>query len=104
MSQSTDGQICFGIAFPEGFEFPWGDDSEKWWRTINGYKPPFKLYTDDNEDYLDELGNVTRERPEKRIDAYYEAQRRWDAKHPFPVLLVNYCSGDYPMWILAVPE
>lgn len=97
MGQSTDGQICYGIAFPDGFSFPW-DDHEKWWREVNGYKHPFKLYNNDESGYI---GGV---RDEKKIDAYYDHQHAWDKEHPFPVELVNYCSGDCPMYILAVKE
>lgn len=96
MSTSTDGQICYGIVFPEGFEFPWETyDEEGWWRKVKGYKPPFELYTEDGE-YINGV------KPEQaQIDAYYEHQRNWEKANPFPVEVVNYCSGDCPMYILA---
>jgi len=60
MSTTTDGIICFGIMFEEGYEFPWEDYCEnEWWEEKN-----------DSE--------------------------------PFPFELVNYCSGDCEMWILAI--
>ena len=100
MSVSTDGQICYGIYFGEGFSFPWEKYSEyKWWRKVNGYKRPFDLYTEGDADYI---GGVRP--PQQKIDEYWEHCHQWEEVHPFPVKLVNYCSGDYPMYILAVPE
>jgi hypothetical protein len=103
MTTSTDGQICFGVLFEEGYEFPWDEDpwngnSEAWWRDVNGYKPPFEMYNADG----DYLGGV---RPsQEKIDAYYAHRREWNKAHaPLPVEEVNVCSGDYPIYILAVP-
>lgn len=100
MGVSTDGQICFGIMFEEDFEFPWGDEEEDQWWTykVNGYKPPFELY--------DEAGQYLggKRPPQDVMDRYYEALHEFEAAHPMPFKLVNYCSYDYPMYILAVPE
>jgi hypothetical protein len=100
MGVSTDGQICFGIAFEEGFEFPWGDDDEgNWWTDqVNGYKPPFSLY--------DDKGNFLggKRPPQDQMDRYYDHLREFEAAHPMPVKVVNYCSYDCPMYILAVPS
>lgn len=97
MGVSTDGQLCYGIPFPEGFEFPWGGKSEStWWREVNGYKPPFMLYDEDG-DYLN--GNKP---TEDLIDKYYDHQHAWEKANPLPIELVNYCSGDYPMYMIAV--
>ena len=101
MGQSTDGQISYGVRFPEGFEFPWdlrhdGDD-EAWWRETFGYKPPFEIYDKDGE-YLD-----GKEPSEKQIDEYHEAQKKWEQANPLPFQMVNYCSGSAPLYILAVP-
>ena len=55
MGVSTDGQICFGIMFDEGFEFPWNggeddQDLESWWmEEVCGYKPPFELFTEEGQ-------------------------------------------------------
>jgi hypothetical protein len=81
MGTSTDGQICYGIITDEDNEFPWdGDefegDEEEWWAWETGWEP-----TD---------------------ECQYSFQ--WNEKHPMPFKLVNYCSGDFPMWIVAVPE
>lgn len=98
MSQSTDGQICYGVVFPEGFEFPWDADDEtgieSWWRTVNGYKKPFELYAEDDDT----------EPPESKIDEFYEHQDKWDEANPIPVELVNYCTGDCPMYIIATKD
>lgn len=103
MGVSTNGQLCYGIKFEEDFEFPWGaeefdGDITEWWRSVNGYvNPNFNPYTEAGE----YKPGVTREDP--RVDEYFKHSRDWDAAHPVPVGLVNYCSGDYAMYILAVP-
>jgi hypothetical protein len=103
MSTSTDAQICFGICMDEDDELPWNaepfnGDMEEWWLGVHDYKPPFDLF--------DEKGNflpgVTREDP--RIREYFEHRRQWLDQHPIPVKEVNYCSGDAPMYILAIPS
>ena len=42
---STNGQLCYGTAFVEDFEFPWGDgEIEYWWTyTVHGFKHSFEL-------------------------------------------------------------
>lgn len=99
MGQSTDGQLSFGVKFPEDFEFPWDDydDAEDWWRKASGYQPPFELYDKSG-------GYVGGQRPsQEKVDEYLERQKEWDAKHPMPFQLVNYCHLECPMHILAVP-
>lgn len=98
MGVSTDGKISYGIEFPEGFYFPWvdHDDIEDWWLDVNGYKPPFEIYDEEGE----YIGGV---RPsDETIKAYFESRRIFHEKHPLPVELVNTCSYDYPMYILAL--
>jgi len=96
MGESTDGQLCCGIMFEEDFEFPWDDEAvelDEWWRIVNNcqVESPFtewgyyKPGVTDSGDYYDQL-------------------RQWDKENPIPVELVNYCSGDCPAWILAVPS
>ena len=66
MGISTDGQICFGVLFEEGYEFPW-----------------------DCEEYA------------------YDIYIWWDKiaeSGSLPAIPVNYCSCDYPMYILAIPK
>ena len=101
MGQSTDGQISFGVKFPEGFEFPWDEhdddgDAEEWYRGIFGYKPPFEMFDKAGE----WLGG--KKAPQEKIDKYFAHQRKWEEANPLPFELVNYCSADCPMWILAV--
>ena len=102
---STDGQICFGVAFDEGHEFPWDDekysaDLEDWWiEKIQGYKRPFEMFTEAGE----WIGG--KEWPQEKKDEYYNHKEKFVKKAPkLPVTLVNYCSGDCPMYILAVPS
>ena len=103
MSVSTDGIIFYGWLFEEGHEFPWdlpddGDfdgDMEKWWRSVNGYKPLFELYTDD--------GYAGGKKPiQMKIDQYYSHQHEWEEANPLPFELVDYCSDECPIYALAV--
>lgn len=98
MGVSTNGQICFGLIFDEGHEFPWnaaGQGLDDWWRDQSGYKPSKVVY-DDSGNYMP---GITKD----DIDAHYKERREWDAAHPCPVEEVNYCSGDCEMFILAIP-
>lgn len=101
MSTSTDGQICFGILIEEGGDLPWEDDEyggypEDWWEEINGYQKPFEIYDEKGG----RLPNIT----ENMVDEYYAHNRQWHKDNPLPFELVNYCSCDYPMYILTLPE
>ena len=103
MGTSTNGEISFGYVFEDGFEFPWDKagyvgDIESWWLAINGYKPPFELYTENGE-YAPGFSSG-----DPRISEYYDHRREWMDSHPIPVALVNYCSGDYPMYAMVVPS
>ena len=105
MGTSTNGQICYGIMFEDEYEFPWDSDEydgdiDDWWlRAVLGYKPSFELYNADGN-WIDGI------KPAKeKKDAYFQELRDFKAQNPkIPVELVNYCSGDFPMWILAVPS
>lgn len=99
MSVSTDGQICYGIVFEEGFEFPWntaGQELDDWWRDQTGYKPDRPLYNARGE----RLPGVSG----ADLDTYFEKQYAWDKANPCSVQEVNYCSDDCPMYILAIPS
>lgn len=118
MGVSTDGQLCYGIVFPEGFQFPWdgdeggGGDEEDWWMKKQGYKELFQLYSEDGEGYAPGIQTVKGQygrievAPEDKhkVDEYYEHRRKFKEEHPFPVKLVNYCSGDCSMYIVAVAD
>jgi len=100
MGQSTNAEISFGIAFEEDYEFPWSgedNDIETWWREQNGFTHSFELF-DDEGNYI-----AGKEPSAELVELYFAEQREFDKRHPLPVELVNYCSGDYPMWIIAVP-
>lgn len=79
MGVSSDGEISYGIVFEEGYEFPWDvdhdGDPEEWWIS----KVLQLIY----KDYA-EMHAILKD-------------------NPLPFQLVNYCSGEYPMYILAVP-
>ena len=102
MGVSTNGQICFGVEFEEDYEFPWdaeefGGDEDDWWLKVSGFKQSFKIYTEDGMDYLPEVTNEMKK-------AYFQEERDFKEAHDSaPVELVNTCSGDYPMYILAIP-
>ena len=100
MSTSTNGQICYGIAFEQDAEFPWDErgDIEDWWvYDVLGFKHSFELF-DDNGNYINGV-KPSEERPGEYFD---ERQEFWKNK-PLPVEIVNYCSCDRPVYILAVP-
>lgn len=98
MGVSTDAIIVYGIAFEEGFEFPWSSDEfegdfESWWRHVSGYKPPFEIWGKH-----DRLPGIT----ESQVSEYYDHQIAWEKANRPPVEPVSHCSGEYPMPILAV--
>lgn len=46
MSTSTNGEICYGILFEEGYEFPWNDgEMIEWWedKPNSSSSLPFEL-------------------------------------------------------------
>lgn len=105
MTQSTDGQICYGILFDGGTKFPWDTDKydgkpEEWWLSgVLGFRPSFAMFTPQGR----WIGGVRW--PQEKIDEYYGERRKFEKANPlFPVTLVNYCSGDFSMYILAVPS
>lgn len=106
MGTSTNGQICYGIVIgeDEDQELPWNDekyegDIDEWWLIeACGYKPSVELY-DDAGNYLN-----GREPTKEETSRYFEERREFEKAHPLPVVLVNYCSGDYPMYAIATPS
>jgi hypothetical protein len=99
MGLSTDGEISYGVPFEEGYEFPWGDkDIDDWWiYDVLGFKHSFQIYTEDGE-YLNGVRPL-----EADVRRYYDEKEAFAEKMPkLPVELVNYCSGDYPMYLLAI--
>src|SRR5690242_14196191 len=100
MSVSTNGQICYGVVFPDGYEFPWGESNiDDWWLEECGYKPSINIYADTETGYVD-----NKKPDQKIIDQYYDEKVNFLKDHLIPVAVVNYCSGDYPMYLLAIPR
>lgn len=97
MGVSTNGQVCYGYLFEDGYEFPWGDDVERWWRNECEFVPTDFPYTPDWND-------LTPPASQQRKDAYFDKVYKFDEANPMPFELVNVCSVDYPTWILAVPN
>jgi len=105
MTTSTNAIICYGITFPDEYQFPWdtdeltGEDAIKdWWLyKICGYTDPFELYNTEGN-WLD--GQCP---PDERVSEYFQTQRDFLKEHPVPVSLVCHCSGEYPMWIVTAP-
>jgi len=105
MGQSTNGQICFGMEFEEGFEFPWDlesdGDIEAWWRDeIHGFKPKNNPFAETETGYRSDLD--TEVKRNKAVKAYFQERRDFEETMPdLPVEMVNMCSGDYPVYILS---
>lgn len=101
MGMSTDGQVCYGVVFDDGYEFPWDDydDIEEWWlKKVNKFKPSVEIWNSEGN----YIGGVRP--PEAVVDAYYTEKKKFAESVPLPVELVNYCSADYPCYMLAVPS
>lgn len=105
MGTTTDGQICFGVLTEEDYEFPWdkepydGDEIEWWIFEVLKFKPSFEIWDDE--------GNcINGIQPEHSVlDEYYKERRKFiDSNKKIPIKLVNYCSCDCPMYIVAIPE
>lgn len=105
MSTSTNANISYGIYFEEGFEFPWGEDTEwegdmeEWWLIESGW-------TWDKESPFNSQGNYSPgfHADHPLVDQYFDSRRDWKKTHPCPVQEVNYQSGECPAYILAVPS
>jgi len=95
MSVSTDGIIFYGWLFEEGDEFPWSAYAEdEWWRKVSGGPHDQQLYDEKGE----HLPGVTQE----MVTDYFKRRREWDKANPPPFAVVNYCSGDCPIFAIAV--
>lgn len=102
MGVSTDGQISYGVVIEEGYEFPWDvkheDDLEDWWRRVNGFEDLHDPWTAEGG-YAD---GWSREDP--RFKDHYAHRHEWESHNPLPIELINYCSGDVPMYVIAIPD
>lgn len=100
MSTSTNGQICFGVAFEEGYKFPWSESNfDEWWLVESGWKWEGEKPFTESGMYAP---GFTFDDP--RIDAYFDSQRAWARMYPASVIEINYQSGECPAYILAVPS
>lgn len=104
MGQSTNGQICFGVLFEEETSMPWdgGDfdgDWEKWQAEVRGFR--HKL-----EDPYDEHGEYKPgfDHDDPRVDAWMKEESDWKNENPAPFEVVNVCSGEHPIYVIAVPS
>lgn len=94
MSTSTDGQICYGFALEDGAELPWhkeeyDNDIGEWW-LYAVCKYPRKA---------DGVVSLSKEWHE-----YIDGKFAFRKQNPCPVELVNTCSANCPMWIIAIPS
>lgn len=95
MTTSTDGILCYGFIINEGVDLPWNaeeydGDFDSWYYTeVVPFKEPFTIDSDTNPAIKRHI-----------IDLYYD----FIDKNPAPFKLVNYCSCEYPMFVLAVAK
>lgn len=99
MTQSTNAQICFGILLDDDNEFPWldeqwNDDIDGWWLYQQGYEPIKQCY--------DENGEKIKGISEQDVEYFWGERRSFLNNNPMPVEIVQHCSCDYPMYILAI--
>jgi hypothetical protein len=100
MGVSTDAILCYGISYEEGYEFPWektdGDAEDWYYKTILKWTPSVEIWDEDG-DYLNGV------RPSSEIiSRYYKEWNEFKKNNPMPFEVTRHCSGDYPMYILAV--
>lgn len=99
MGVSTDAQICYGILLEEYDErlpkYMVNDIDTWWYEEILGYTPPFEIY--------DENGRKPEyENNKEAVTEYFKHRRDFEAEHPLPFELVNYCHSEVPMYIVAM--
>lgn len=93
MTTSTDGILCYGYILPdEGL--PWqtdkyDNDFEKWYYSE---VVPFKFAIN-----WDSADSILRQQ-------YFDKKWEFKQTNPLPGELVNYCSRDYPLYIIATEE
>jgi len=104
MSVSTNAYLCYGVVFPEEYEFPWdaapyeGDIDEWWLWQVLKFKPTVEIFNAE--------GNFLEGMNENHplFEQYFKEQDTLIADNPLPVGLVNCCSGSYPRYVLAIPS
>lgn len=100
MGVSTNGQICYGVLFEDGYAMPWDEsrhtESEWYYRLFPDYPTADELYTEE--------GNLKEGVTQEELITRLTQRRAYrDKKEDLPFEAVNVCSCDYPMYILAVP-
>jgi hypothetical protein len=83
MGVSTDGILFYGYWFEEGMEFPWSDDEELDWESYVATRRG-ATYDAESPEYFEQY------------------QRQQEVIKSLPVTLGTHCSGEYPMWYLAI--
>lgn len=108
MGQSTDAILCFGVDFGDEHEFPWETEEEyfeDWFYNLHG------LSTDalwaEYHAWAEEQGGASWREYEQVCPSWKDAlndlyEQRKEALKSCPIEFVRHCSGDYPMWIVAV--
>jgi len=101
MGISTDGQLSYGVVFDEYFEFPWDaekwdGDIEDWWRDVNGFSNPIEYPFDEKGDYKPGYNGES-----PVVSEYFRHRSEWLKLNPVPIEVVNYCSCELPMYLLA---
>ena len=102
MGMNAYASICFGIALEDGVELPWNDEKyrdgiEEWWRDVNNFVSPVPCPFDPRGNYLPGFGS-----DHPQVNDYFDAVHVWDKANPLPVEIVDFCSCEYPMYIIAV--
>lgn len=102
MGQSTNGMLVYGYNFGglDGWEIEEAGEYGEW--------QPEWLNSDSDEDEDDDvieaagkvlLASVGFAETDWQADGYYDRKRAAEAR--LGVEFDSYCSGDYPMWVLA---
>lgn len=118
MGVSTDAILAYGVNFGEDpEELPWYQDGENdfddWLYTIDGVSSDalwaeYNLWLETADPEIvrssERVALYERLHPEWRdaLDANYNAQK--EAQEACPIELVRHCSGDDPMYIVAVKD
>lgn len=97
----ANGNLSYGYVFEEGYEFPWDDDKyngdiDDWWEDVRGFRGTIEYPFDEFGEYKPGINSGSPE-----VSKYISERQEWFKANPCPVELVNYCSRDYPAYILA---
>lgn len=101
MGMDARGKLCYGLLLEEDQYYPWNSeedpyaDVEDWWMYETGYKPLLEDPYGPNYEEYKRNGEWAK---------YFDHRMKWKKEHPFPLALINVQSGDYPVYILSIPE